>query len=95
MYLYDDIELKELIIKELKKDNNSLHSILLVIHIESSIYKNNEDMKKDILELLKKYPLFQKSAFSFVSSGKIVVFSDLGKDETEKIIKKFLSEAKK
>lgn len=95
MYLYDDIELKELIIKELKKDNNSLHSILLVIHIESSIYKNNEDMKKDILELLKKYPLFQKSAFSFISSGKIVVFSDLGKEETEKIMKVFLSEAKK
>ncbi|WP_373080136.1 EAL domain-containing protein [Fusobacterium varium] len=95
MYIYDDIELKKLIIKELKKDNNSLHSILLVIHIESSIYKHNEDMKKDILELLKKYPLFQKSAFSFVSSGKIVVFSDLGKDETEKIMKRFLSEAKK
>lgn len=95
MYLYDDSELKNLIIKELKKDNNCLHSILLVIRIESSIYKNDKDIKKDILKLLEKYTLFQKSIFSFISSGKIVVFSDLGKEETENQMNIFLSEAKK
>lgn len=95
MYFYNDIELKKLIIKELKKDTSSIPSTLLVIHIESSIYKNDIDMKKDILKLLKKSPLFQKSTFTFISSGKIVAFSDLKKDEIEKAMKIFLSEAKK
>ena len=95
MYFYNDIELKKLIIKELKKDTSSIPSTLLVIHIESSIYKNDIDIKKDILKLLKKSPLFQKSTFTFISSGKIVAFSDLKKDEIEKAMKIFLSEAKK
>ena len=94
MYLYDDLELQQLIEKELKKDKKNLHSILFVIHVESSIYKNNKELKQDILKLLEKYPLFKKSTFGFISSGKLVVFSDEGKEETEKVMKDFLIAAK-
>lgn len=94
MYLYDDLELQQLIEKELKKDKKNLHSILFVIHVESSIYKNDKELKRDILKLLEKYPLFQKSTFGFISSGKLIVFSDEGKEETEKMMKDFLNAAK-
>ena len=94
MYLYDDFELQQLIEKELKKDKKNLHSILFVIHVESSIYKNDKELKKDILKLLEKYPLFKKSTFVFISSGKLVVFSDEEKEETEKVMKDFLIAAK-
>lgn len=94
MYLYDDFELQQLIEKELKKDKKNLHSILFVIHVESSIYKNDKELKKDILKLLEKYPLFKKSTFGFISSGKLVVFSDEEKEETEKVMKDFLIAAK-
>lgn len=58
MYLYDNIELQQLIMKELKKDSKNIHSILFLIHVESSIYKNDKELERDILKLLERYPLF-------------------------------------
>ena len=81
--------------KELKKDNTNIHSVLFVIHVESSIYKNDNELKKDILKLLVEYPLFLKSSYGFLSSGNIVVFSDEGKIEAEEMMKDFLKKAKK
>lgn len=95
MYLYNNIELQQLIMKELKKDNTNIHSVLFVIHVESSIYKNDNELKKDILKLLVEYPLFLKSSYGFLSSGNIVVFSDEGKIEAEEMMKDFLKKAKK
>lgn len=95
MYLYNNIELQQLIMKELKKDNTNIHSVLFVIHVKSSIYKNDNELKKDILKLLVEYPLFLKSSYGFLSSGNIVVFSDEGKIEAEEMMKDFLKKAKK
>lgn len=95
MYLYNNIELQQLIMKGLKKDNTNIHSVLFVIHVESSIYKNDNELKKDILKLLVEYPLFLKSSYGFLSSGNIVVFSDEGKIEAEEMMKDFLKKAKK
>lgn len=95
MYLYNNIELQQLIMKELKKDNTNIHSVLFVIHVESSIYKNDNELKKDILKLLVEYPLFLKSSYGFLSSGNIVVFSDEGKIEAEEMMKDFLKKLKK
>lgn len=95
MYLYDNIELQQLIMKELKKDSKNIHSILFLIHVESSIYKNDKELERDILKLLERYPLFQKSSYGFLSSGKIIVFSNSKKEEIEKVLKNFLAKAKK
>lgn len=94
MYFYNNKELQQTIMNEIKKDTNCKYNFLFIIDIKSALPKNENELKEDIFNLIDKYLSFQKNSIEFISLRKIIVFSSEKREKIEKLIESFLSRSK-